>query len=245
MQRFQQNIADDASVLAGGLTCNVYYSGTTILAPIYSDNGVTSITNPTTTDSSGVLTFYAPSAVYDIVVTSNRNVSKTITVALFDPKDIGVPVMVKQAIAHKSADTSRNTTVTLADDPDIYFPMGKNEEWFFRLFIDCSNAIKTTGIKIAFAGPSGSSGNFHANMITDTPSSQTGAILNTNTIGNALDFTTSIIGPSANTAFVNMFGRILNGLTSGNARFQWSQSTSSGTNLTLGAGTFLTAYRVS
>ena len=89
MQKF---VDDIATVVGGSLaplasaSCAVYLTGTSTLASIYSDNGVTALTNPTTSSDTGRLQFYAADGRYDIVVTKPGFNSTTITdVLLEDP----------------------------------------------------------------------------------------------------------------------------------------------------------------
>lgn len=50
-------------------TCTVYVSGTTTLATLYSDNGVSPLANPFLSSSTGQVSFYATNGLYDLVVT--------------------------------------------------------------------------------------------------------------------------------------------------------------------------------
>ena len=88
----QKYVNDIATVVGGPLaplasaSCAVYLTGTSTLASIYSDNGVTALTNPTTSSDTGRLQFYAADGRYDIVVTKPGFNSTTITdVLLEDP----------------------------------------------------------------------------------------------------------------------------------------------------------------
>ncbi len=49
--------------------CTVYLAGTTTLATLYSDNGITLRTNPFLSASNGQVAFYAANGLYDLVVT--------------------------------------------------------------------------------------------------------------------------------------------------------------------------------
>jgi hypothetical protein len=68
----------------------VYLTGTTTLASLYSDNGVTALTNPTTSSDTGRLQFYAADGRYDIVCTKSGYTTTTIAdVLLEDPANAG------------------------------------------------------------------------------------------------------------------------------------------------------------
>lgn len=95
MQKYQNDIViahssspNGPMVPAVGATVTVYVFGTPTLAIIYSDNGVTQKTNPTTTDSNGSFNFYAADGRYSLEITgtdiTTRNV---IDILLEDPQD--------------------------------------------------------------------------------------------------------------------------------------------------------------
>jgi len=64
----------------------VYHAGTTVLATIYSDDGVTVKANPFTGDSLGRYDFYAPDSRYDIAIAGTGITGFTLTnVTIADP----------------------------------------------------------------------------------------------------------------------------------------------------------------
>lgn len=75
MQRYINFLAStdagSSSVLRvlNAANCTVYLAGTTTLATLYSDNGITLITNPFLSTSTGQVAFYAANGLYDLVVT--------------------------------------------------------------------------------------------------------------------------------------------------------------------------------
>jgi len=92
----QKYVNDIATVVGGSLaplasaSCAVYLTGTTTLASLYSDNGVTALTNPTTSSDTGRLQFYAADGRYDIVCSKTGFTTTTITdVLLEDPANAG------------------------------------------------------------------------------------------------------------------------------------------------------------
>jgi len=95
MENHADFLRNQRGVALGGATVTVYIAGTTTLATIYSDNGVTTKANPFTTDIyDGRYNFYAANGAYDLTfryqsVTFDPGHSKRIT--LFDPTD-GVPL---------------------------------------------------------------------------------------------------------------------------------------------------------
>lgn len=140
---------------------------------------------------------------------------------------------------HKSSDTSRANTVTLASDPDLTFAVLASEEFLGRVYLDVGASLTTTGIKVTIAAPSGATGHIVAQLINDAQSAQEADTIRTDTPGAALDFTTTIVGTALNGELQIIF-HITNSTNAGNISVQWAQSTSSGTNLTLRAGSHMT-----
>lgn len=86
---------------ASGLTpiaaasCYVYLTGTTTLATIYSDDGITTTTNPLTTSSTGLVSFYAADGRYDLSVQRLGYANTVVSdVLLEDVTDASAVVMV-------------------------------------------------------------------------------------------------------------------------------------------------------
>ena len=144
-------------------------------------------------------------------------------------------------IAVKPADTNRNTTTTLADDPDLVIPVTSGATYDINSFIIYSGSPSGTGdLKYTFTVPAGSSGRY-------SPIRQNLAGQYT---GWALNLWTDV--DSANTngtgagQFVSLFvkGILITGGSAGNLTFRWAQNTSSGTNTIVRANSFLQAQRI-
>jgi hypothetical protein len=88
MQKYRdivQNLAGDAVTTA---SVYVYNYGTSTLATIYSDNGVTTKANPFTVNTDGTLEFYAANGRYSLTITDPVLATKNITdLILEDPND--------------------------------------------------------------------------------------------------------------------------------------------------------------
>lgn len=91
MQRYQDSVLiqspTGAPRVGAGLTVTVYNTGTSVLASVYSDNGVTLVnqtTNPITTDANGRFEFYAANGHYDAVISGPTITSITITDILLE-----------------------------------------------------------------------------------------------------------------------------------------------------------------
>jgi len=83
MQNYVNNIAStlpdsNALVLLPYATCTVYEAGTLVKAALYSDDGVTPLTNPFTASSTAQVLFYAANGRYDLKVFKSGYVPVTI-----------------------------------------------------------------------------------------------------------------------------------------------------------------------
>lgn len=90
MEHWSRPLQDQNGRAISGATVTVYRAGTSTLAALYSDNGVTAKANPFTTPSDGIYDFYAANGIYDLVFEKPQYVfdtGKTRRIALFDPVD--------------------------------------------------------------------------------------------------------------------------------------------------------------
>lgn len=88
MQHYQNNVTDlqGNAIVGVGITVKTLAG---VNATLYSDNGVTPIGNPVTTDSSGVFQFYAANGTYTLTLSNAGGVTTTTLspITLFDPSD--------------------------------------------------------------------------------------------------------------------------------------------------------------
>lgn len=66
MRKYADNLIDTAGNIVSGATVTVYNTGTLVKPTIYSDDGVTPVANPVTTDSSGRFSFYVADGRFDL-----------------------------------------------------------------------------------------------------------------------------------------------------------------------------------
>lgn len=87
MQKYQEFVYVGSQPVRGA-SVYVYLYGTTTLASLFSDNGVTPTTNPVATDSDGYFSFYAADGRYTVSVVKTGYAGRTLTdVLLEDPVD--------------------------------------------------------------------------------------------------------------------------------------------------------------
>lgn len=92
MEHYTRPLQDQNGRAISGATVTVYNAGTTTLATIYSDNGVTTKNNPITTGVDGIYDFYAANGSYSLVFSKTGyffDPAKTARIALFDVNDGG------------------------------------------------------------------------------------------------------------------------------------------------------------
>lgn len=99
-----------------GASVYVYLAGTTTLATIYSDNGVTTKTNPVTTDAQGAWSFYVADGRYDLSIQKTGYTTVAVTDQLYeDPVDASVINASILTATTATIGTLNATTVTLAN----------------------------------------------------------------------------------------------------------------------------------
>lgn len=89
MQNYQNNYQDALGNAIPGAVVVVRNFPSNTLATIYSDNGVTPLPNPTTTDSLGMFNFFAANGVYSVTCTKAGFATKTFSsIQLFDASSL-------------------------------------------------------------------------------------------------------------------------------------------------------------
>jgi hypothetical protein len=74
MKHWYDIVANQSNVLIAGANVTVFFTGTTNLAPLFSDDGITAKANPVVTDAQGRFDFYIADGRYDLQV-SGANLS--------------------------------------------------------------------------------------------------------------------------------------------------------------------------
>jgi len=141
--------------------------------------------------------------------------------------------------AIKPSDTARNTTVTLTADPDLVIAVA-------------ANTIYDVRIVLRYKG--GANGSSDAQFQVNVPSGSTGfyMIQRINISGLAVGFTDSGFGSpvnagtngTGNTEQAIITASVNTSSTAGNITLLWAQNTSSGTNTTVMANSFMVAQRI-
>ncbi|MCD9196083.1 hypothetical protein [Streptomyces albireticuli] len=146
--------------------------------------------------------------------------------------------------ARKTANTARNTTTTLADDPHLTVTVTANAvyELALTLFWTGPNA---GGIKGAFAVPSGTAGRWslYGPDVSMTAGGNT-AQVRADSVGS---LTTALPAGSSDTSHAmtaQPTGLVVVGGTGGSFTFQWAQNTSNASDTTLFTHSWMSLIRV-
>jgi hypothetical protein len=147
----------------------------------------------------------------------------------------------------KPSNTSRNTTTSVADDPDLVLPLAASSSYDIRMmvFYDGPSTPGTGDIKWTFTLPAGATGTYmavHQNIAASTA----GMYMLNWTDGPNINQTNA---NSQGTGTGNQLGILFSGLvavagTAGNLTFRWAQNTSSGTNTRVFAQSYMVAQRI-
>ena len=79
MRKIEDSTVNERGDVISNVSVTVYLTGTATLATLYSDDGVTTTTNPVTSDSNGKFSFYVEDGRYDLTFTKTGITTRTIT----------------------------------------------------------------------------------------------------------------------------------------------------------------------
>jgi hypothetical protein len=130
----------------------------------------------------------------------------------------------------KTANEIVTSSTALQNDDHLFFPVGANETWAFR-FTVLANVNATPDIKFAVTAPSG------ATCVVSYVDVE--AAISNGNFGCGVS-TGLVTGNTTNDVY-EIVGTVTNGATAGNVQLQWAQNTSSGTGITVLAGSSLFA----
>lgn len=169
---------------------------------------------------------------------------QTLTAAkLEDLASYAVPVQ-----AEKAGDTSRNTTATVAADPDLVVVLGANRTYDVDAVLIVSSAANAAGdFRVAWGWTNTATVTFTAQGLTAALAS--GTIGDMETVASAPDGTTPsaevTVGASTTRTTVVLPVRVVTGGSSVTLSLLWAQQASNANNTTLGAGSKIVARRAS
>lgn len=127
MQKYVNWCIDQFGEPIDAVTITVYLAGTTTKATIYSDDGVTTKSNPFNGEADGSFYFFAPNGVYDIVRSKTGYTfddTDLQNIRLFDPSDAPedsyIGIIISDTLANRPAAGVANRYF-LATDLNLLF----------------------------------------------------------------------------------------------------------------------------
>jgi hypothetical protein len=145
-----------------------------------------------------------------------------------------------EGVVYKAADTNRNTTTTLTDDPDLQVPLDASSVYYVEVFLllqDTSGG--TADFKFGWTVPSGATFRYGAIGGTNGQWDNVGVGTTPSSILSAGSAMAQGGGSAALTTGLAWFGIAFTDVTSGSLVLQWAQNTSSGSDVTLKRGSFI------
>jgi hypothetical protein len=141
--------------------------------------------------------------------------------------------------AVKASDTSRTSTTTLANDPDLTLAVAANCTYVFDMYLDFEGDTTGNGdLKWKWAVPASTTMRFGIAYSTTSPAvSVSNSFTQASTVSAASNGAGTLQGLSAR-------GTIVTSAAAGNVVLQWAQNTSSGTATIVHAQSHLYAFRI-
>ena len=146
----------------------------------------------------------------------------------------------------KTGTTTRTSTTTLADDPDLIVPVEANGIYLIQFWVKYSGTTTSSAlIKTGWSVPSGTSFNRQV-MGPGSGATDTGAdnmSSHWGVHGSATAETYGGRGTTGNQLWLMEWATVTVGSTAGNVGFQWAQNVSSATGSTVNAGSYARVER--
>lgn len=137
---------------------------------------------------------------------------------------------------------SITSSVVLTNATNLSFPIQAAEEWDATFTLDVGTALATTGIQLAITTPASATQEIIASILPDIVTTGATYTQRTTSSGTALNFTTTnLVNVGIAQIKINVW--VKNSTTAGTVQLQFSQSSSSGTAVTINAGSNFTANR--
>lgn len=144
--------------------------------------------------------------------------------------------------AEKTSDTSRNTTVVLADDPELSVAVEANAKYMMTCLLIYSATSQAAGdLNVGFAVPASATLLGHA---TGAPVAGTSSADDlTTSFGEGTTLSFGVIGIATPWTAALLVARVVISGTAGTVKIRWCQATSNATNTTMRQGSFLNLDR--
>jgi|SRR5215831_1090785 len=127
-------------------------------------------------------------------------------------------------VAYRTSNSSQVKSTTLTNDPVLFIPVAANAAYEFRMYLYAASASTSSGMKIAFTGPAGSSGAFSGAK----DNAGGGAFINPTSLGVAVS---GVVGGTANANYSSRYyGLFQTAGTAGNFQFQYAEDATDAVN---------------
>jgi hypothetical protein len=141
--------------------------------------------------------------------------------------------------AYKASDTSRTSTTTLANDPDLTLAVAANCVYTVDLYLDFDGDTTGTGdLKLGWAVPASTTMRYGAAYDNTSPAASCGT-----TFTQASTISAATNGAGVLQSF-SAKGTIITSAAAGNVVLKWAQNTSNPTATIIHAQSYLTARRI-
>lgn len=235
---------DQTAIYQVGRRTKTINSGGTIYSRITASSFGGGVTTVTVKNDSGVLDSGLSSVSYGLLSATNQSIPSIYQNLGAVPAHFSLMLSDGMTITRATADQNIASQQTLQSATNMSQAIAANEEWVFDCFWDIGATLSGTGIRIGVNAPGGATANLVATVFTDLNAAGiNSATLRTTSLNTALDFTTGILAAVGN-GFAHISAWVLNGATPGTVQFQFCQSSSSVTNVTVRKGSHMIPMRI-
>lgn len=151
--------------------------------------------------------------------------------------------LARHIVIVKLAAESVSNSAALQNDDELTFQIGANETWLAEFLLDVGALLSTTGILLAVTVPSGATVNVSAGCMPAVVTAADEYEKRSAVAGGTLTFAAAKLAAATDAQF-RVIAYVANSTTAGAIQLQFGQATSSGTAVTVRAGSFVRAVKI-
>jgi hypothetical protein len=228
MQQFHGVAQDKYGNVQAGVSVTIRVQSTGVVATIYSDNGITLLANPLTTNVNGEYSFYAADGIY----------TASLPGAILREIALGSQFTLPSYVIKSATETVSNSTV-LQDDNELTFAVSANETWTWQACIGVTSPA-AAGLKVGVDTPNYSFLLCRAQLIDESTDT---LLLDENFSASAVEYAGGGVALADDSLMI--WGHIVLSNFSGSITFQWAQETADVGNTSFNQYSALMAWKVS
>lgn len=152
--------------------------------------------------------------------------------------------LASHVVIGKAAATSVNTQTTPQSDSELTFAVAAGDTWLVEYLLDVGAALSTTGLTLAVAVPASSTVNVSAALAPAVVTALDEYEKRSAVASATLTFAAAKLA-AVTDAQVRVMAYVAVATTAGSITLQFAQASSGGTNVTLRAGSFVRAVKMS